>query len=1065
LAVQAEFRLLGPLHVRSDQVLFGVAAARQRVVLAALAVRAGQVVSSEELARAIWDDAPPAKARVTVRNYVCRLRQALGPVGGRIVTCAPGYLLEANDDEVDLLAFTRLCGAGSVAARAGAWQRASDVLDDALGLWRGIPLADVPSAVLRDKHVPALESQLLQATEWRLEAGLHLGRHSQLVPELQALAREQPLRERFRAQLMLALYRGGRQAEALGAYQGIRRALVDDLGVEPGPELQELHRRILAADPELLPGDASVGAGPPAASEERTVRAAGPERVAPHQLPAGPRLFAGREGELSALTGLLAEVGGPRGAVVISAIAGTAGVGKTALAVHWAHQVADRFPDGQLYVNLRGYDPGQPMPATDALAGFLRALGMPGQDIPPEAEERAARYRSLLAGRRMLVVLDNAGEVGQVRLLLPGTQASVTVVTSRDALAGLVARDGAQRLDLDLLPLAEAVGLLRALIGARVDADPAAAAVLAAQCSRLPLALRVAAELAAARPAAGLAELAGELADQQRRLDLLDAGGDPQTAVRAVFSWSYRHLDAAAARAFWLLSLHPGADLDRYAAAALTGTTRERACQLLDRLSRAHLIQPTRPGRHAMHDLLRAYGQELSADGDGKDERRGALTRLFDYYLHTAAAAMNTLFPVESGDRPSIPLPAALALPATEHPAAARAWLDRELANLVAVAIHSAADGWPGHTTRLAATLFRYLDSGGHISEAVTVHSHARSAATQISDRAAEAEALTSLGVANLRQGRFQQATGHLKQALRLCQQIGDRGGEARVLIDLGLVDLRQSRYEQGRDGLQLAVAVYREIGDQSGEARALANLGIIERRLGRYQRASECLRRALAVCRATGDRLSQAPVLTNLGLVDLQLGRCQKAVGHHRQALTLFRETGNHNGEAHALSNLGVAELRCERYQQAAGHLRQALTLFRKTSDRAGEAEALNGLGEALLAAGQPGRARTQHAAALVLTSQTGDKHEQARAHNGLGHCCHVTGDPGQDLRHWQEALALFADLGAPEADHVRAQLAAGNDCRQTLEPPSSGAAKLANRCQGTGDPGFLSPRLASGM
>ena len=408
----------------------------------------------------------------------------------------------------------------------------------ALALWRGEPLADVESEVLASREVPRLAELRLQALETASRADLHLGRAADVIPELRRLAEPTSAARVPAPLLMLALYRDGRQAEALAAYQHARQMLIDELGAEPGPGLRELHQRILVADPALAVAEPW--------RRTATLPSRGPHpgscrRPVPH--------FAGRDSELAALTGLLDRAGEQApGAVVISAIGGTAGVGKTALAVHWAHQVAARFPDGQLYVNLRGYDPDQPMPAADALAGFLRALGVPGQDIPAEASERAARYRSLLAGRRMLVVLDNARQAEQVRPLLPGSPGCVTVVTSRDSLAGLVARDGAIRLDLDLLPPLGGGRPAAALIGARVDADPAAADALAARCARLPLALRVAAELAAARPAASLAELAGELADQQRRLDLLDAGGDPRTGVRAVFSWSYRHLDADAAR-------------------------------------------------------------------------------------------------------------------------------------------------------------------------------------------------------------------------------------------------------------------------------------------------------------------------------------------------------------------------------------------------------------------------------------------------------------------------------------------------------------------------------------
>jgi hypothetical protein len=343
---------------------------------------------------------------------------------------------------------------------------------------------------------------------------------------------------------------------------------------------------------------------------------------------------------------------------VISAIGGTAGVGKTALAVHWAHRVAGRFPDGQLYVNLRGYDPDQPVPAADALRGLLRSLGVPGQDIPPETAERAAHYRSLLAGRRVLVVLDNARSADQVRPLLPGNPACAVVVTSRDALSGLVARDGAARLDLEVLALAEAVALLRTLIGARVDAEPEAAAELASQCCRLPLALRVAAELATSRTGRSLASLTAELADLGARLDLLEADSDPLTQVRTVFSWSCRQLDAETAQAFRLLGLHPGPDLEPYAAAALAGTTVHQAQRILAALTRAHLIQPVSPGRHGMHDLLRGFARELSATWDGGQEQHAALTHLLDHHLHTAAVAMDIMFPAERQRQPRIPQPA-----------------------------------------------------------------------------------------------------------------------------------------------------------------------------------------------------------------------------------------------------------------------------------------------------------------------------------------------------------------------------------------------------------------------
>lgn len=737
----------------------------------------------------------------------------------------------------------------------------------------------------------------------------------------------------------------------------------------------------------------------------------------PRQLPPAVPSFVGRARELDALTELLLRMEAGCGAVVVSAIAGTAGVGKTALALHWAHQAAERFPDGQLYVNLRGHDPDQPVAAADALAWVLRALGVAGQDIPPEPGERAALYRSVLARRRILVVLDNAGSPEQVRPLLPGAPACGVLVTSRDSLAGLVARDGAVRLDLDLLPMADAVALLRTLIGRRVDADPAAAEVLASQCSRLPLALRVAAEVATAHPHMSLADLAGELADQLLRLDLLDAGGDQRAGVRTVFSWSYRNLVAAAARAFRLLGLHPGADFDRYAATALTGTALRQVGPLLDLLARAHLIQEAGPDRYNMHDLLRAYARDLAATEDSEEERQAALNRLFDHYLHTAGAAMDLLYPAETARRPRILPTAALEVPVTTS-ATARAWLDAERANLTAVAAH----GLPHRTSRLAAILSRYLDSGGHYPEAAAIHEHASRAARLSGDSAAEATSLTSLGLTHFRQGRYRQAATYLQQALALFRQVGHLAGQARALCNLGLVEFQQARWPQGADYLQQALALHRAVGDQTGEAGVLCNLGYVDQRLGRFDQAASRLQHALEVSRQVGNRTGQGRALGHLGLVDLRQGRCPAAADHFEAALALFRETGDRSAEAYNLVNLGFAELGQGSYEQATAHHRAGLDLFREFGDRSGEGEALNGLGAVLLATGCPCDARAHYDIALSLATEIGDRDLQARAHDGLGHACHATGEPSQARRHWEQAHAIYVELGVPEADAVHA-------------------------------------------
>jgi DNA-binding SARP family transcriptional activator len=925
--------VLGPLAVWRDMAPVALGPARQRAVLGLLAVHEGSGLSRAAIVDALWGEEPPPTAREMVQGYISRLRRLLWPGNGTREGAPPRrgaalswdgawYRLAAGAVDSDLVEFGQLSDRARQSAAAGDAGQACRLYGQALRLWRGQALADLD--LLRSyPAVARLDRRRADVVIEYADAAETAGLPEDAIRQLWVLAGREPLDERAHARLMTALVATGQRAAALRVYEGLRHRLDEDLGLLPGPELAEAHLRVLRHEASAtVPGHSErrTGAG------QRGRDAPGP--VLPRQLPPHGGHFTGRGAELAELTGLLDEVGERApGTVVIWAIGGTAGVGKTALALHWAHQVAERFPDGQLYVNLRGYGPDQPVPAADALAGFLRALGVPGQNIPAEADERAGRYRSLLAGRRMLVMADNAGSAEQVRPLLPGTRSCVVVVTSRDSLAGLVARDGARRLDLDLLPLADAVGLLRALIGGRVDADPGAAAALAAQCSRLPLALRVAAELAVARPGASLADLAGELADQRRRLDLLDAGRDSRTAVRAVFSWSYRRLDAAAARAFRLAGLHPGTELDAYSAAALTESTVERAGQMLDLLARGHLIQPAGPGRYGLHDLLRAYARELAAGQDGEDERRAALTRLFDYYLHTAAATMDTLFPAEHYRRPRVRLPATPAPPAT-GPVAARAWLDAERSSLVAVAAHTAAHGWPGHTTRLAATLFRYLESGGY-PEAVTIHSHARSAARGIGDRPAEATALTNLGCTDFWRGRYHQAAHHLQQALALCHDTGDRAGQARAVANLGLVNVRQGRYQQATDNFLQALALARGTGDRIGQAHALASLGDIDCRQCRYQRATEHHRQALALFHEIGNRSGGAEALNGLGEVFLATGRAGHARTQHATALSLASEIGDKYEQARAHDGLARTHRATGDAAQGRRHWQEALALY----------------------------------------------------------------------------------------------------------------------------------------
>jgi tetratricopeptide (TPR) repeat protein/transcriptional regulator with XRE-family HTH domain len=744
---------------------------------------------------------------------------------------------------------------------------------------------------------------------------------------------------------------------------------------------------------------------------------------APAQLPPDVLAFTGRDQQLRWLDGLLAGPGADPKAVVVSALSGTAGVGKTALAVHWSHQVRGWFPDGQLYANLRGYDPDQPVSPADVLARFLTALGVAGPEIPHELDERAARYRSELAGRRMLIVLDNAAAVAQVRPLLPGGSCLV-VVTSRDSLAGLVAVDGARRLDLDLLTHDESITLLHRLIGPRVEAEPPAAATLADQCARLPLALRVAAERAAANPTTSLAELVVELRDHQRRLDLLGGGDDPYAAVTAVFSWSVRHLPADAARIFRLLGLPPGPDIDRHATAALAGTSLEHTDRTLALLTRAHLVHIAGAGRYGMHDLLRAYAAHLAAAQDGERQRRSALERMFDYYSAAAATAVDTLYPAEAHRRPKIPTPAP-ATPVLSDPDAARAWLDAERPALVAVTVHTAAHGWLQHTTRLSHILYRYLQGGGHYFEALAIHGHARRAGEASRDLAEQAHALRYLGATYVQLGQYGPATDHHHRALELFRQTGDHLGEALTLGSVGIVEQRLGRYSSAADYHRQALARFRHAGDLPGQAVALTGLGVVEQRQGRYRGAADYHQQALALFQKLGDAYGEAHALNGLGGAEARQERHASAAGYYQRALTLFRKLGSREGEAHALDSLGTVHIRLDQPEQASERLQEALGLFREIGDRDGEAFSLNGLGEAAHAAGRPAEALTHHAAALALAIETGARNQQARAHTGLGNAHHRLGRLGPARTHYQRAVSLYSDLDSPHAKEVRRHLA----------------------------------------
>ncbi|MFI7544425.1 AfsR/SARP family transcriptional regulator [Actinoplanes sp. NPDC049599] len=987
----AEFGVLGAVEARIDGRSVVLGHARQRCVLGVLLVEAGRPVTVDQLIDRVWGEDPPQRAAGALYSYLSRLRQAVADAAEVGIERQPsGYVLTVDPQTVDLHRFRRLV----TQARASESDRAaSDLITQALGLWRGEPFAGLDTPWL------AATRRLLLSERFAAELDHHdvllrLGRHGELLPALSAAVAEHPLDERLAEQAMLALYRCGRQADADEQYRRIRRCLADELGSDPGAALRRLHERILAADPALaapVTEARATGAQPPA-----------PVTV-PAQLPADVRAFTGRSGELAALDRLLAPPEGDEPPLTVALLSGTAGVGKSALAVRWAHRVREAFPDGQLYVNLRGYDAEQPVAVADALAGFLTALGVRGPELPIGVEERAGRYRSELTARRMLVLLDNASSVEQVRPLLPGSGSCLVLVTSRDSLPGMVAVHGAERVNLDLLPPADAVALLRRLIGARVDREPSVAADLAAACARLPLALRIAAELAAARTDVSLAELVAELGDHRLRLDLLDAGGDPRAAVRAVFSWSYQNLPPDAARAFRLLGLHPGDSVHVEAAAALTGTDAGEARRLLGVLVRASLIHVGRGGRYGMHDLLRAYAAELATVHDSGPDRRTALTAVFDHYLAGSVAAMTTLYPEET--------------PAAGDPDAARNWIEAERPNLAAACTYAAAHGWYRHAVDLAGTLFRYLDAGGPVAEAVTVTTSAVAAARALGDRDAQARALSDLGRLHRRQGRLGEAAETYRQALVLYADLGAQAAEAVALRNLGSVHWRLGDYRQAADHYRRAGTRYQRLGDEAGQADALVRLALVDARLGDEAQATDRLRSALALSTRLGDRFSEAYALSLLARLSYQPAQLDRAGVQLEQSLAAVQLAGDRTAEAYVRTDLAAVYARVGRLTEAADHLRLALVLHRRIGDRASEAEALNDLGQVLRAAGDKAEARTQHDQALTLAREIGDRYEQARAHDGIAATYGGTDDGGL---HRELAQRLFAELTVPAAPNL---------------------------------------------
>lgn len=899
--MKMEFGVLGPLRLVVEGNDVELEQPMLRRLLALLLCEANSPVSAEALADALWETKPPASARKTLQLYVHRLRRKLGDPA-RVVHGPAGYRLVVEPGECDADEMRRLVEQAHATVDPA---RRAGLLRDALALWRGVPLAefaDVPAVLTMSD---ALTDRRLAVLGERVDVDLELGRHDELVAELTEVVARHPWHERFRAQLMLALYRCGRQADALVTYQQAREVLRDELGVDPGEALCTRYQQVLRADPALdLP--------------------ARPSRPRPAQLPAAPRDFSGRADELGELDAVVA--GGPA-LVTISAIAGAAGVGKTALALQWAHRRRADFPDGQLYVDLRGASAAEPVDATHALGEFLRALGVPAEHVPQNRDSAAGLYRSLVADRRVLVLLDNAHNVDQVRPLLPGTPTTVTVVTSRSRLAGLIAINGARRLLLAPLRPHESHELLATLLGGdRVGAEPDAAAAVAQACGHLPLALRIAAANLLDQPRLLLADFAAELA--RNRLSALAVADDDQAAVRSVFALSYERLEPAARRLFRRLGLVPDLDVTPQAAAALDAIDAGESTRLLEVLYDAHLLHCRTAGRYGFHDLIGWYARERAEAEEDPPAREAALDRLYAWYVGRLAATDRLLVPY----RPAV----VEADPEARFDTAldALAWLDDEKSTLSALVRHAVSTRRHEPAWQIPFLLSGYFEHRGLWLLGARLLRHAVDAAMEFDDRDLECRTRAQFSIALVHAGRVAEAVREQQRCLAIAREAGNTQREAATLNNLGWMHHEQGDTVRALASYEAAVALFTALDDRGYLAIVLQNVGDAKSLLGDFAGAVESLERSLAIAREDDLVGQQGDSLLSLGQAYARAGRHDDAVRYFRAALPPVSEAGNKMTEALAHRELGHSLRVIGDSSAAAEEFGRAARLYHDTDD-----------------------------------------------------------------------------------------------------------------------------------
>ncbi|SDX64803.1 DNA-binding transcriptional activator of the SARP family [Amycolatopsis xylanica] len=1044
--------VLGPLEAARGDEPVALGPLKQRSLFAVLALQPNEVVSREEIIDVLWGDRPPASCLNLVHTYVSGLRKLVEPSRAResgavISLVSGGYRLTADPGELDLTRFDELV---AQARRAPHGEARKELFEQALDLWRGPVLADLPPNVRQHPVAVALAGRRVTATLAYADTALAVDGAEDAIDRLRLVAHHEPLHESLHGRLMLALAAAGQQAAALRVFADIRRRLGEELGIQPGKEIRLAHGKVVE--------------GEPVQHESR-----------PAQLPAEVAGFVGRGEQVRALTA--------SGASIV-AITGAAGVGKTALAVHWAHRLRTRFPDGQLHVDLRGHTSGQPMRPIEALSRFLRALGVSPGRIPAGEDEAAALFRTTVADRRVLVVLDNAVDAAQTRPLLCGAAGCLTIITSRDALAGLSAAEGTHRLPLDVLAPEDARLLLTKLVG---DAEPAEVAELARVSAYLPLALRVAGASIASAPHG---TVAGYLAER-----VFPGGGDVRSAAHEAFDRSYRRLDPAARRLFRLLGFVPGPDFTAEAAAALGGDGAGRTRDLLTALGAAGLVHEPVPGRFQLHDLLREYAISLPSG----DEPPAAAERLFAFYLHRADGATRLLYP----HVPRLPVPQGKEPPPANE-ADALGWLDAERANLLAAVAQAVEYGLPSYAWRITDALRGYLCTRGYNVEgiaacqeglraarqeddlaaecsmrgilgliryglgdhpaAIECHTSALALARRVGDRLAEAAALHNLGRVYARTGHHADESSHYEEALEinrkagnlhgeasalnhvgvaalalgqiakavecstaaleLSRELGDPDLEARSMHNLGLTHWARGELDEAIDSFSECLRIVRLIGNRNGEAPALVCLAEAHCEAGRYAEAEVRARMAIAQARASGERRDEVGGLHVVATVYLRTGHHEAAARYYRKALALAKEIGYSFGEMSVLIGLSVVDRESGRADSAVRDGERVLELVRHSGSYLLEAKVLIELAHARVALGELGQARARAGEALVFARNRGQYRDQARALVVLGLVREAAGEREGAAEAWKSALELFGKLSLPEVDDVTALL-----------------------------------------